>query len=453
MLDLEEILGRVWNPDVRPLAAEAYRSYTTGSARACIILTWGAVAADLIDKLQRLGEDGEGTAKTIAQKIDAARAKSDVKAMQDVEAALLENAQMLELLDFVEARDLQRLREDRHLCAHPSLRPLGDFYAPSLELARAHLVGALQAVLIHPPSQGRNVVDRFTGHVADAAFTGNEEYLTHTFFDQVKPTVRRRIVDVAAKVACLEPDGLPDPPGASKVADRMADCLRLFAARDRTLVATHLKKAVSRLGDKPRAVQIRSVGRLGDLDVFWSAVTPPLRGQLGGLVASIQSRPDMGLSDIQSRLLSLVGLDQPRKLLPELETKFAELDLFDRALVINKRPGKYFTQRLPPLLEKEAAHNFRMAELLTRLAVLPCAPHLDEHTLATLLETWTANDQCLYASEMPQNALTLYRTTQHLRLVDESIWKDFITRARSLVPGHEGSSAYHYNEVAEAIGM
>jgi hypothetical protein len=121
VLDLEESLGRVWNPDVRPLVAEAYRSYTTGSARACIILTWGAVASDLIDKLRRLSGDGEGAATTIVQKIDTARDRNDVKGMQDVEASLLATARDLELLDFVEERELQRLRDDRHLCAQRRL--------------------------------------------------------------------------------------------------------------------------------------------------------------------------------------------------------------------------------------------------------------------------------------------------------------------------------------------
>lgn len=59
MLDLEQQVLRVWNPDVRPLVVEAHRCYMSGAARASIALTWVAVCADLIEKFSRLAEDGE----------------------------------------------------------------------------------------------------------------------------------------------------------------------------------------------------------------------------------------------------------------------------------------------------------------------------------------------------------------------------------------------------------
>ncbi|MGB8947030.1 MAG: hypothetical protein WCD21_43390 [Streptomyces sp.] len=48
MIDLEERVNRVFNPDLRPLVREAYRCYASGSARGAIVLTWTAVCADLI---------------------------------------------------------------------------------------------------------------------------------------------------------------------------------------------------------------------------------------------------------------------------------------------------------------------------------------------------------------------------------------------------------------------
>lgn len=85
--------------------------------------------------------------------------------MQDVERELLAKTGALELIDAIERRQLERIREDRHLCAHPSLRPLGTFVMPSVECARAHLVTALEALLIHPPSQGRRAVARSSIYV------------------------------------------------------------------------------------------------------------------------------------------------------------------------------------------------------------------------------------------------------------------------------------------------
>lgn len=450
MLDLEESLRRVWNPDVRPLVAEAYRSYTTGSARACILLTWSAVAADLIDKLRRLSEDGEGSANAIVLKIDSARDANDVKAMQEAEASLLTTARSLELLDFVEERELQRLRDDRHLCAHPSLRPFGDFYAPTAEYARAHLVAALQSLLIHPPSQGRKVVERFSAHVADPAFTGSGNYLTHTYFDQVKPTVRRQVVGLAVKVACLEPDGLPDPPGPPVLGDRMADCLRLFVERDRTLVAEQMKKVTTRLGDRPREVQIRGVGRLGDVDVFWDAVSDPLRDQIKGLIGSTLRSPQE-INFEEARLVSLVAIDEVRQILPVLEETFTRLDWMRQIMVITNRPGRYFAQYLPALLSRDVASSYRLAEILTQSAVLPVAPHLTTADLQEILQAWTDNGQCLMASEMPQLAVTLYESTQHLRPGDATVWREFIGRVRAYVP--EDEPYYRYPALAAVLGI
>jgi hypothetical protein len=134
MLDLEEQVGRVWNPDIRPLVAEAYRCYAAGAARASITLTWVAVCADLIEKVNRLAEDGEASTRDLAARIERARDQGAdvqaVKAMQDVERTILDKALELELIDSIGKRELERLREDRHLCAHPSLRPLGEFYEP-----------------------------------------------------------------------------------------------------------------------------------------------------------------------------------------------------------------------------------------------------------------------------------------------------------------------------------
>ncbi|MGY4277723.1 hypothetical protein ACVILE_003903 [Streptomyces sp. M18.1] len=281
-------------------------------------------------------------------------------------------------------------------------------------------------------------------------FTGSGNYLTHTFFDQVKPTVRRQVVDLAVKVACLEPDGLPDPPGAHTLGNRMADCLRFFVERDRTLVAQHMKKAAARLGDRPRDVQIRCVGRLGDIDVFWEAVSDPLRDQIKALISNALHHPQE-INIEEARLISLVGVDEVRRILPVLEETFTRLDWIRQLMVITSRPGQYFAQYLPTLLSNDVATGFRLAETLTQSAVLPIAPYLTVPDLQAILQAWTDNGQCLMASAMPKLAVTLYESTRHLRPSDEPVWRDFIARVRSLVP--EDDPYYRYPELAAAIGV
>ena len=297
MLDLEEQVGRVWNPDIRPLVAEAYRCYGSGAARASITLTWVAVCADLIEKVNRLSEDGEAAAAELVASIERARDRGAdaraVQAMQEVERTILDKAVELELIDTIGQRELERLREDRHLCAHPSLRPLGEFYEPRIEYARAHLATALDVLLTHPPSQGRRVIDRFQTHVTEPSFVDSSEYLTHVFYDMVRPATRRRIVDLAIKHAMLELDA-PDPPGAVVVADRMRSCVLAFASRDRGIVRDAVSKVVERLRDVDSEIQLRALGRLGDLDVFWDALDDPMRSRLESLVGNLRLQDPFG---------------------------------------------------------------------------------------------------------------------------------------------------------------
>jgi hypothetical protein len=206
--------------------------------------------------------------------------------MQDVELDLLAKAEALEIIDAVERRQLERIREDRHLCAHPSIRPLGTFFTPSVEYARAHLVAALEALLVHPASQGRRVVDRFSAHVIDPLFSVDVGYLTDYFYARVKPATRRQIINLAAKHAVLEIDA-PEPMQASELADRMALCIRAFAQQDRASVTEEMKKVVDRLGEREAAVHKRALGRLGSLDLFWEAGGTSLETLCSGVINAI----------------------------------------------------------------------------------------------------------------------------------------------------------------------
>jgi len=125
--------------------------------------------ADLIDKITRLADGGDLDARAFRTDVDAAQAHGikpeGVRAMQKIEDKLLAEAERFELIDSIGKRELGRIREDRNLCVHPSLRHLGEVYEPRPEVARGHLAIALSTVLTHPPTQGRKVLDEFTAYV------------------------------------------------------------------------------------------------------------------------------------------------------------------------------------------------------------------------------------------------------------------------------------------------
>ncbi|MGW4979207.1 hypothetical protein [Streptomyces mirabilis] len=449
-MNLEERVTTCWSPEVRPLAAEAYRCYSTGSARASIVLTWTAVCADVIEKLRRLAEDGDGTAAGLVAKVEQVQGKDDaaaIRTMQDVESQLLTTAADLELIDSVERRKLDQLRLDRNLCAHPSLRPLGDLFAPSLDDARAHLAVALDSLLTQQPSQGRKVIERFRAHVDDPSFAGSEGFIAHSFFDTVKPAVRRKIVNLAVKHALVElvGDGSLSP---DQLAERMAICVTAFAARDRSLVREEMKSNITRLAGQRVDVQLRAIGRVGELDAFWEATdaAPALLEQFDRCIADIQA-PLWGqrLAPQEIAVLSLVSRDQPRALLPALSERFQTMPDFEKATIIGRRPGRFFGPYLAQLLA--GAGSFRGAEALCHQAVLPCAQFLLADQLRAVLEAWAENGECREASAMPEYALSLYLLTKE-RLPATAVWRGFVQRARELSPD---KPYYHYDQVAALL--
>jgi hypothetical protein len=453
-VDIEQQVRRVWGPDVRPTVSEAWRCYGSGAYRACLAMTWAAVCADLIDKVTRLADEGEGEAQPLTKKIRIAQAAGlspdGVRAMQEVEREIIQVAVRTELLDDVTARELERLREDRHLSVHPSLRAMGETYTASAEYARAHLATALDGLLTQPPSQGRKAVERFVEHISDATFVPSSGYITHVFHDQVRTAARRGIVDLAAKHALLELPAV-DPPGSVAIADRMAACLQIIAARDRDFVRESVAKIVDRLEHTTNEVLIRALGRAGDLDVLWEILSGPLVDRIRDLIAALPLPPEdgwEGLSADQANLLSIAAVAPARDVVPIVLKRFETTSVTARAAVMARRVTPFFMTYVPGILE--GAGGWRMAEALTQQAVLPYAPLLDLETLGKALNAWSENSECRTAGDMTVHAVELYRGTSHLRPNDHSIWQDFIARVRTHEPV---GSYYRYNSLETELAV
>ncbi|WP_225641033.1 hypothetical protein [Streptomyces werraensis] len=448
MMDLEVRVSQVWHQEVRPLVAEAYRCYTTGSARACILLTWTAVCTDLIHKLNQLAEDGEGEAAQFVKRIDDARGRPDreaVRTMLDVENTILDTAEKMDLVDFVQKRELERLKEDRNLAAHPSLRPLGELFTPSIEYARAHLTAAVDALLIHPPSQGRKALERFRDHVGEVAFVGSSDYLARVFFDRVKAGTRRNIVVFAAKQALLE---LANVGGLSAglMADRYATCLRAFAQRDRSLVKDAIASIIGRLGQQPLEAQIRALVRLGDLDVFWDEVEDVMRTQLNDYINLIHLQDEyQPLTVEQTGVLGLVEFTSIRRALPSLESKFQGLSPGQKASVVGHRPGPYTAGYIAEILR--AASSWRTAENWAQWTILNCASYLSAEQLGDILAAWAENYECRTAAALPELAVKFFALVP-APLRNDPAWQRFLRAVREI---EEPESQFRYAELEDAM--
>lgn len=171
LADLDELILRCRNDRAKAVIHEAVASYRAGAFRACVVATWIAVCFDFIDKLHELSLAGDKEAEKHAATLEKIRSSGDVVEALRFEKDLLSVARdKFEWLSPVEFIDLDRLRQDRNRCAHPSLIGEGQAYSPSAELARLHMSSAITSVLQHPPAQGKYALERLVKEVSSEYF-------------------------------------------------------------------------------------------------------------------------------------------------------------------------------------------------------------------------------------------------------------------------------------------
>ena len=171
---LDALIPTIRDPKSRRHADEAVRAYHGGAFRSAILSIWVAVCADLISKLRELAADGEKWAVARVTDLDRWISTNALNPLQEFERGIIDLAENeMEILTPQEARDLRRLQEDRHWCAHPAFVSNENLFSPTSEQTRAHLVHAVSHLLANPPAQGKKLVERFHSDLLDGAIPGS----------------------------------------------------------------------------------------------------------------------------------------------------------------------------------------------------------------------------------------------------------------------------------------
>ena len=200
--DIEALAVRCNSEQSKIYIAEAISCYRSGAYRASIVSTWIAVVFDLIDKIRELALQGDGTAKTLEarhegyiQKIEQGD-PSGIRGALDFERELLAKCKdQLQFFDPQQYLDLDRLKDDRHRCAHPSFQRIGIPYYPSAEQARLHIRNAIVHVLAQPPVQGRAALAQLKAIVGSDYFPTDDAKA----FAQLRTTALNKATDALVK--------------------------------------------------------------------------------------------------------------------------------------------------------------------------------------------------------------------------------------------------------------
>lgn len=169
--DLDELVLRCADRKARQYISEAVAAYRSGALRAAIISTWIAIAFDFIDKVRQLELQGDAVAVQIGSELTAIQTQQDVAKSLAFERSILDRASKeLNFISGSELRDLKRLYEDRHLCAHPTMNEREEIFQPTAEQVRYHIRTAVDAMLSQPATSGKAALTTLIAQVEGTFF-------------------------------------------------------------------------------------------------------------------------------------------------------------------------------------------------------------------------------------------------------------------------------------------
>lgn len=147
MLDFDEILVNVKNPQVKKYLKEAIRSYGVGNYRSAILAVWIATMFDLVNKFEVLVEQREPTAIDKWNNL-----KPKIEGHKNWEMELIHAAKAVAMISRYEADTLEALSKTRNRYAHPSFDDVGTLFDPTPEEVR-YFIRTLYDIVLSQPAQ------------------------------------------------------------------------------------------------------------------------------------------------------------------------------------------------------------------------------------------------------------------------------------------------------------
>ena len=405
-VDLDILLTKVRNPQSRTYFLDAVRAYKAGALRASLTAAWVAIAYDLIAKYRELSAMGDAAATAFLQSWDNATAIRDIRQLLQLEGRILEDAaDNTQAISQIAGRQLERLREDRHLCAHPAFSAEALLFEPTPELVRMHLVNAVDLVLGQEALQGRAIFEVFDADVQSSGFPTDParilDYVEQRYLARVRPQAIRNFGTVLAKSL------LKGVPAHLDVVRPKVEAA-LVAVRDRAAAAwPDVVASVVRLldaldpADRPRAIAF--VAAFPD---FWHLVQEPTRTSLQ---ETVNNADGATLTDY----LLLKGV----AFAPFRAPILALIAVLDREALARAIAASPLPELWPQAVELYAqSGSFRGSEANFDAYITPYTGRLDTMALDQLLDAVAATGQNYAASGTSALLLSVVRNAGAGRL-------------------------------------
>ena len=431
--DIDGLTLAVRDVESRRLISEAIAAYRGGALRSAIVSTWTAVAFDIIVKSRELANLGEAAPRDFVDELDEAIKDNAKGKLQRFESELIDKANDdLQLLAPHEYQAFRRLQQDRHLCAHPAYVDEGELFQPSPEQTRAHIVHALEYLLIHAPLQGKSAIARFEIDLDSSSFPESSEeigaFLRAKYLDRAKDVL---VVNLL-KAIFSAPFSAEHKKYEKKIKTLALSFREISNAKSQIYDSVIPSFVAEKLEQVTDTVLLHICPFLKTDPRIWDWLKESDRTRIRRLIetADVDTLKTCGIFDVDS-------------ICPLSDSLRDRLESFDEDVqidLISEHPKKEFVNRGIEIYAD--AWSFRYAEELGRSVILPLAQYFEAKDVEAVLKAASSNSQIWNAGGTTEILEQLFDTTLPLLSDTRSRWKEFVD---SRTTRNEGDASVYYS--------
>lgn len=436
--DLDELLSTVRERESRRLIEEAIAAYRGGALRPAIVATWIAVVADLFAKIRETASGGDKAAIQYIAELEDAVEKKLLPKLQEIERGLLDKASRdFSLFTPHEQTDLERLLDDRHMCAHPALVRKEVLFQPTPELVRTHIVHAIHHVLSKDPVQGKAALDQILKDLLSPSFPTEKErikrFLKGKYLSNPKPALIRNLLEALFKIATGS-----EPDFAGKE-DRVALSFAAVGECQAALFDDYAPAIVRKVSARLEADRLMYLPRLASTDArIWQWIPEPQRIQVAQLTK--------GASDEKLKVFGVYEATGVSELSEIIESRFGALERQSKIAFLSGQPIPRYKKEIIELFA--TAPNYRTAESLMQSLILPYVPYFDVSDVTKVLKAVEENAQINSASGIPDLMGLFFDQTSSLFAQTKESWRNFVSTVSS---GKDRSNHYAFPGIREKL--
>lgn len=423
LTNLDELMQKVRNPHAKNYMNESIAAYRTGAYRASLITTWIAVCVDIVEKIRELSLSEDPAAKKIEEQLDKIQ-PNDPAAMLSFEREILNFAcDDLQLISTIEKSHLERLKDDRNICAHPTFSDDGSQFSPPAELALSYIVQASNYLLVHPPVKGKVIVQRLYELINESSFPEDEEKAydllsSENNLGRVKDSGVRNLAIIILKRLFRDDTGL-SPELLSRLSASLSAIYRLYPAIYEEVVSTKLGTMLSEANDT-KLKRIFPFLRLRN--ELWSKVDHAERVRIEGLINSMDHEE---MSKYQVTMLAEINSDIRSNVIEKMD----QLDNVKQAKIIAAYPANFLKDKSIDIFSQ--ALSFDSAEYRGNNLLLPISESFNDSDLQRIFTGSLENagsygfNQILNAGAIGAFYSGLYAATKSAPLNHKALWVEF----------------------------